>query len=828
MKRLLMGLVLLTTALIGVSAPSASVGAEHAESPAGAERGAAERLANGHSNACIVLDNEQVRCWGNASGIGVPGSGNIGDDETPDSVRTVNVGPGRTVKAVDNGENFTCVLLDNGDVRCWGYQTFGPMLGSPESAGQRIGDGEEPTTIAPISLGGQATAIATGNFSSCAILEDGSVRCWGDNQFGQLGYGNTDDVGDDETPATAGPVSLGAGRKATAVSVGRYHACAILDTGDARCWGKADAMPGLAENVGDDELPSTAAVIDFGGKEVLAISAGYRSTCALVEGGEVWCWGLGTPARFSSGENRSLSAPEAMDLGGRVAASITVGFEHACIVFDDATMACWGEGGSGTTSDGRLGYPNLLSLGNMDPDLGNGSVATPESPLLGGTVDVGVGRTVLTASAGVRTTCALLDNLTVRCWGSGPIVGQGITTVVGDDEVPGDVPVINYNGTAAYTPLSPERILDTRESQPAPAGSPKGTVAAGNSIDVQITGEGGVPDDGVYAVVLNVTIANATGPGFVTAHPKGTTRPNASNINVTAVGQNAPNSVIVPVGDDGQVTLYTSGGGHLIADVFGYFEQTGSATAGRLIGVSPSRSFDTRPSSALAGAKGKLDAGETIEVTVTGTNGVPSSGVSAVVLNVTAAAATAPGFVTVFPGDEDQPSTSNLNLSFAGENRPNAVIVPVSATGTIKLYSEAGTHLLADVSGYFTDDTAEDTDDGLFVPISPERLLDTRGNGPQITAGGTTDFAVTGQIGIPSTANAVALNLTAVRSLGAGFVTGWPSDESQPLASNLNVAAADVTIANLAVLPLREPSGRVSLFTEGGAHLLGDTAGYFL
>ena len=159
MKQILAGAVLLIPAAIGISAP-AQVAAEHAESPAGADRAVAARLANGHSNACIILDNEQVRCWGNASGTGVPGSGTIGDDETPDSVRTVDVGPGRTVQAVENGENFTCVLLDNGDVRCWGYQTFGPVLGSPESGGQRIGDGEEPTSIAPISLGGKATAIA--------------------------------------------------------------------------------------------------------------------------------------------------------------------------------------------------------------------------------------------------------------------------------------------------------------------------------------------------------------------------------------------------------------------------------------------------------------------------------------------------------------------------------------------------------------------------------------------------------------------------------------------------------------------------------------------
>ena len=247
--------------------------------------------------------------------------------------------------------------------------------------------------------------------------------------------------------------------------------------------------------------------------------------------------------------------------------------------------------------------------------------------------------------------------------GTGPIVGQGINTVVGDDEVPGDVPVVNYNGTAAFTPLLPARLLDTRAGKPAAPGSPKGLVAPNGSVDVQVTGQGGVPDTGVYAVVLNVTIAQSTARGFVTAFPKGASQPTASNINVTGALQNAPNSVIVPVGDDGQVTIYTSGGGHLITDVFGYFEQTGSASAGRLIGVSPSRIFDTRPEKPEPGPKGKVPPDGTIEVTVTGTNGVPSTGVSAVVLNVTAANATARGFVTVYPGDQDRPETSNLNLS---------------------------------------------------------------------------------------------------------------------------------------------------------------------
>ncbi len=806
MKRLLMGFVLAISALVGISPSTGPVAAEHADVAPGADRTLSSRLGNGHSNACIILDNGKVRCWGSFYGTGVPGSGTIGDDETPDQVRPVELGDNDVVE-VDGGQLLTCVLLDNGDVRCWGVGG-GSGLGYNGLPGvdDSIGLNEEPLEFPAIDLGGDATAIASGNFHTCAILDDGSLRCWGFASSGQLGYGDEAIVGDVKSPAEAGPVPLGAGRTATAITAGRRHTCAILDTGDVRCWG--NTVPGASGEFGDDEPASAAPLADLGGNKAVAISAGWDSTCAITDNDEVWCWGVGSGARYSTGTNTSLSDPAPVDLDGHTPAQITHGFEHVCVLTTDAELFCWGQG-----DDGRLGYGNTDDIGNDEP------------PLSAGPVDVGAGRTVLTASAGSTTTCALLDNLTVRCWGDGPIVGQGIDITVGDDEVPADVPVINYNGTAAYTALSPDRILDTRFG----TGAPTGKVAPGQSIDVQITGQGGVPDTGVYAVVLNVTLAGATGPGFVTAHPTGTTRPTASNINVTAVGQNAPNSVIVPIGQDGKVTLYTSGGGHLIADVFGYFEQTGSATAGRLIGVSPSRIFDTRPSSPLTTSpKGKLDSGETIEVTVTGTNGVPANGVSAVVLNVTAAGATAPGFITVFPGDETQPTTSNINLAFIGESRPNTVIVPVSPTGTIKLFSEAGAHLLADVGGYFTDDTAEDTDDGLFVPISPERLLDTRNNGAPIPADGTTSFQVTGQVGIPDTANAVALNLTAVRGLGPGFVTGWPSDEGQPLASNLNVSGADVTIANLAVLPLRQPSGQISLYTLGGAHLLGDTTGYFL
>lgn len=816
MSKILTGFALLVAA-ITVAIAGQPATAEYSEAPAGPGREAATRLANGEVNTCVILDTEQIRCWGDENGTGVPFSGNVGDDETPDSVRPVDLGDGRTVDQIAVGANFACAILDNSDVRCWGSQLFAPTLGVPATyqsplgsagSGAQIGDDEEPTTIPPVDVGGDAVSIATGGRGACVLLTTGDVQCWGGNDAGQVGIGDNSgskaNIGDDETPASAGTVDLGAGNTATAITAGRSHYCAILQTGDVRCWGTKDAMPTQADAIGDDEPVSSGVPADLGGDAAVAISGGDRSTCALTDNDDIWCWGIGRAAATSTGDDTNKPVPVKMNLGGNTPVAITLGYDHACFVNDVGQLYCWGDGG-----DGRLGYGNVDDIGDDEP------------PLSGGVVDVGAGRTVLAASAGGSTTCALLDNLTVRCWGEGGIIGAGTTENVGDDELPGTVPVVNYTGSAAFTPLSPARIADTR------LGNPTGILAAGQTIDVQVTGEGGVPDTGVYAAVLNVAMANPTNFGFVTAWPKGEPRPTAANLNVQ--DGNASNSVIVPVGDDGKVSMFSSGGGHLIVDVFGYFEQTGSSTSGRLIGVDPSRVFDTRPGLPPAGPKLKVDANDTFTVDVTGTNNVPETGVSAVVMNITAVNADGGGFVTVYPDGQDQPTTANINVSTRTLTRPNTVIMPVGTDGRINIFTSTSTFLVGDVFGYFTDDTAEDTDDGLLVPVFPTRLLDTRelGEGNPVPADDTVDFAVTGQVGIPSTANAVIFNLAGVNGQ-PGFVTAYPNEITRPGTANLNVPGPTTNISNLAVVPLDEPSGRITLYSEVGAHLVVDTAGYFL
>lgn len=783
--------------------------AEHASGPTGAARTDAKRVALGHGTACVILDNGQARCWGN-NNVGQTGTGvnrtPLGRDESPDTLPTVGIEAERTITEIDSGQYATCALLDNASVRCWGGSNEG-VRGVPGGPG-RIGDDELPTVIPPVTLGGTPTAIAAGYFSNCALLTTGDMRCWGSGSSGLLGTGNSTDIGDDETPASIPAVDLGP--PATALTVGRFHGCAILNDGSVRCWGGGSALPTGGVSGG---VPTGNPSFLLGGKKATAISAGNNATCALNEDQDVYCWGNGDAAQLSTGTNTTIKDPTKVDLGSRKIVALDLGDAHACVVDTAGAVLCWGE-----SSNGRLGYGNLDDIGDDEP------------PTSGGSIDVG-GRAVKAVSAGFKGTCVVLDNDTVRCWGDAAEIGSGQPLDIGDDEKPTAIPPVNYVGTATFKALDkPARILETRAGEPGPAPvQGKGIVAANGRIDVQVAGVGGVPDKNVYAVVLNVTIAASTNRGFVTAWPKGTAQPTASNINVTGPGQTAPNSVIVPISADGQISIFTKGGGHLVADVFGYFESAASARAGRLIGVSPARVFDTRPSESAPGPKGKLPANGTIEVKVTGANDVPNSGVSAVVLNVTATQATDRGFITVFPGNVARPDTSNINLAGPGATRPNTVIVPVSPTGTVKFFTQKGAHLLADISGYFTDATAVDTDDGLFVRINPSRLLDSRSPNPTpIPPGGTTSFAVTGRLGIPSTANAVALNFTGTDALDRGFVTAWPSDQAQGDTSSLNIPAAGETIANLGVIPLTMPSGRVSLFTQKGANLIADTSGYFL
>ena len=166
-------------------------------------------VATGSNHTCVLLESRRIRCFG-FGGLGALGYGNmetIGDDELPDSVGTVMVGG--LVSQLVTGTNHTCVLLQDGGVRCFGVNRAEGVLGQGNT-NLSVGAAELPTAVGPIAIGAEVDRLVVGNAHSCAQLSDGGVRCWGSGAAGRLGYGNTLTIGDDETPACVGNVELGA------------------------------------------------------------------------------------------------------------------------------------------------------------------------------------------------------------------------------------------------------------------------------------------------------------------------------------------------------------------------------------------------------------------------------------------------------------------------------------------------------------------------------------------------------------------------------------------------------------------------------------------
>jgi len=391
---------------------------------------------------------------------------------------------------------------------------------------------------------------------------------------------------------------------------------------------------------------------------------------------------------------------------------------------------------------------------------------------------------------------------------------------------PTPTPIDLPEGAARYVPVDPARLFDTRVDEPAPG--PKGRVGPDSSIDVQVAGRLGIPGDAV-SVVLNVTVTDTLSPGFVTVYPTGIERPLASSINNIQAGQTRPNLVTVPLGVDGKITFYALGSVNVLADVAGYYlPGTEAVAAGRFVALNPERLFDTRPGTPASGHKGKLGPGEAIDVEVLGHAGVPTTGVSAVVINLTGTEADAPGFLTAYPTGQSLPLASNVNLSDPGTTAPNLAIVPLGPDGAITVYSSHGTHALGDVTGYITDSTAPVSVEGLFVPIAPERVFDTRDAGGPVAPDGTIDQAIAGTGHIPAGAVGVVLNVTGVDAPSPGFLTAWPTGTAPPLASTLNFWSTPTdTRANAAMLPVGT-DGKISFYVLAGGHVLADATGYYI
>ncbi len=382
--------------------------------------------------------------------------------------------------------------------------------------------------------------------------------------------------------------------------------------------------------------------------------------------------------------------------------------------------------------------------------------------------------------------------------------------------------------TARYVPVVPTRVHDTRAAT---------ALQADETRNFQITG-GPIPATAT-AVLLNVTATETNGTGWVQAFPTGQAAVGSSStLNLDVAGQTIPNSAFVAIGDGGMVSVYSTFETDIVIDAFGYFVPAATSTSGRLVGMEPTRILDTRsgigqaasPSPAIATpVERAVDGGSVLTLQVAGAGGVPSSGVSAVVMNVTVDAPTAQGFVQIGPTPVSKGAHSNLNTE-PGRTIANLVVVPPGAGGTVdffvELYQPGTVELLADVVGYFTDATAPDSAEGLFVPITPTRITDTREPGPnqpEVPSGSTLEIDATAVA--PGSA-VLAGNLTSNGGDPGGYLQLGPQPITPGASSNLNTSYAGQTIAN-AVVSAVAAGEQAEVYTFGSTHILLDITGWF-
>lgn len=470
----------------------------------------------GWTHTCALLDDGTVKCWG-FNGYGQLGYGDTNDrgdanGEMGADLPIVALGTGRTATALAAGRDHTCALLDDGTVKCWGRNSDA-QLGQGDADHRGDAPSEMGDDLLPVDLGTgrTATAIAAGSFHTCALLDNGALVCWGENFRGQLGDPNHGLRGDGpgEMGDSLVPVSLGTGRAAVAVSTGEIHTCALLDNDTVKCWGdnsRGQLGLGDQDNRGDDtgEMGDALPVVQLGtGRTATAITTGITHTCALLDNGTVKCWGmnnvgqlgLGTSADQGDNANEMGDALPAPSLGtGRTALTVTAGDTHTCALLDDATLKCWG-----ANFAGQLGLGDRADRGDGSAEMGDSLPVTP----------LGTGRSPVRLAAGAGHTCALLDDDTLKCWGdsSRGQLGYGSFTKRGDDpgEMGDALPAVDLGGA----PVTRQVDAEIRKSSQT---TYKGdgiynTSAAGQSVTqnvrrgtsarfvVQVRNEGTATDD---------------------------------------------------------------------------------------------------------------------------------------------------------------------------------------------------------------------------------------------------------------------------------------------------------------------------------------------
>jgi alpha-tubulin suppressor-like RCC1 family protein len=389
-------------------------------------------VAAGGYHSCALTSAGGVKCWGYNN------SGQLGNGTTMNSFSPVDVvGLASGVTAIAAGYYHSCAVLSSGGAKCWGSNEYGQLGNGPRDGGPHP-DSLTPVNVlradslSPVEIMSGVAAISAGGLDTCVLTSVGGVQCWGANDSGQLGYGKPTDFG---IPWPVDVVELGSG--VTAIATGPDHTCAVAG-GQVKCWGNNGGG-----QLGDGSTTSTSTPVIVSGLDgtVTSLATGYDHTCALMSTGEVKCWGANAHGQLGDGTADPRFSPVGV-LGlasGIRAIGAGAAAEHTCGLMNTGGVMCWGYNAYG--------------------QLGDGSASDRSAPVN----VVGLVGDAEAVAVGYYHSCALTREGGVMCWGDNYAGGLGDGSTI-DSNVPVSVGFTTQGlpQTDAADPAAHEVLADPR------------------------------------------------------------------------------------------------------------------------------------------------------------------------------------------------------------------------------------------------------------------------------------------------------------------------------------------------------------------------------
>lgn len=721
------------------------------------------------------------------------GNGTLSTSSVPVEVDTSGALADVLVAGVAASENTSCAVQVDGTAACWG--------GYKE--------------ISAVPLAWPMDGVLTGRhmadaqaalFSTSALTTDGRVV---------VRYSSTQQV-----------VLNGVLADQTAVQLSHTagHGCVLTADGRAACFGNNFGGM-IGDGTTDNQRFEPVWVVTTGalnGKNLTQIQTGAVHTCALADDSTVACWGINAQGQLGDGTTIDSLVPIATNTGGVLAGKTITGLSvgtarHMCAVTEDGGAACWGQNGSGQLGDGTVvNSSDPVNVRMVGALAGRKIVAMAVS---GGALDA------------VGSTCALLDNQAMACWGDNSsgqlgngttidslnpvavsplasgarpateVVGGGLGNLALYQDVPG----------TEFVSIAPDRVIDTRGGV--------GPLGSGDVVEVDLSAT--VPV-GTQAVAFNVTATGQTASGYAVVGPGGVVdlAGRTSTLNWSAPLQTIANGFFTRISADRKLRLAVTSTGttELVVDVRGFFVPPGYPEAS-LYMPADERIYDSRAGDGplLPGENRVLNIGGTSPMSA-GTNGVAPT---ADAVNVTVTGTVGSGVLSV--AELASPDTSTINWTGAAQTVAKAVVTDVGLDGSFTVTNNGGTRaeVVVDLTGTFV--PAGAGYGARYFPIDPARLYDSRTtNGPLIAGQSRVS-----PFPVPADAVALALNTTVTGTSGTGYLAVTPPESTVPGTSTVNWFASPTTRANGSIVPVTDTTARAYAGGSFATDYLFDTAGYF-